>query len=167
MERLKGIGHRIIEEVPQILEAWERLPKEEPWYSLPREYLLDHLPEVIRRVVHAALIEPGSREALKKVVEGGAENGRHRLDVGFPDTVLFTEYHLLRIALWEHLRNYYASDANQTEAILRIESVSTVAMMAALRGYHREVFESRDEWPETLEGLTDEWHDTLQRRFHE
>jgi hypothetical protein len=43
------------------------------------------------------------------------------------------------------------------DAILRVDSLISLASLSSLRGYHRRTFAMRGQWPAVLDQLASEW----------
>lgn len=157
MTALREIGESIKLHLPEILEDWQTTTEREPWLSLPAEYRVDNLAEVIRALVDAALGEDNRREARLRQVREAAKHGEDRLEMGNAESVLFTEYYLLRQSLWRFIERHHKGNPAAMEAIARLDSAITLATTASLRGYHRITFEKRGEWPEAVEQLANKW----------
>ena len=139
--------------LPEILVEWREITREEPWLSLPEEHRLNSLPDVLSALLDAALCTPEEMAAQERHVIAAAEHGRARREQGFRDALLFTEYYLLREAVWRYLRRLSTDSEKVRQAIFRIDTAVTVATSASLFGYHRDEIERRGEWPEVLQRL--------------
>ena len=153
MTALREIGESIKSHLPEIVEDWQTTTKQEPWLSLPSEYRMDNLAEVIRSMVDAALGEGDRREARIRKLREAAKHGEHRMQMGFAEQVLFLEYYLIRQSLWRFVEQHHSGSAAQV--IMRLDAAITLATVASLRGYHKATFESRGEWPDAVEQLAD------------
>ena len=141
----------------QILTRFEALTQRDPWIHLPRDYWLDMLSEVVPRLADAALGEPGDEEAVRLLLQAAVGHGEHRLRDGFPESLIFHEYYLLRAALWDHLCAGAHAPGQRQAAIMRIDVLVTLAVRGSTRGYHRAVFEAQGRWGEVVEDLVSEW----------
>ena len=155
MTALREIGESIKLHLPEILEDWQTTTTEEPWLSLPSAYKVDHLAEVIRALVDAALGEGDRREARLNKIREAAKHGEDRMEMGFAEHVLFLEYYLLRQSLWRFIEQSQRDPSVAVQAITRRDAAITLATTASLRGYHKATFESRGEWPQAVEQLAD------------
>lgn len=141
------------ENVPAILQEWERLVREEPWFSLPQEHRINNLPGVLLGLVEAALCSPESPESHRTKVVHAAEHGYNRREQGIPETLIFTEYHLLRQALWYYLVGRHGASDRVVRAIMRIDTAITTATNASMWGYYRPEVEAMGKWEESMERL--------------
>lgn len=139
--------------VSEILLEWEQRVKEEPWYSLPADHRINSLPDVIVALVEASLCNPGDVAAHRKNVDAAAEHGGHRRVQQIPEHLLFTEYHLLRQAIWYYLVRKFGSRRETADAIMSIDMAISVATNASMWGYHREEIEALGKWEEGIERI--------------
>lgn len=139
--------------VAEVIEEWEHLVREQPWFSLPQDHRVDSLPEVIVGLVEASLCDPGEEETSRRNVVAAAEHGMSRREQGMPEHLILTEYHLLRLAIWRYLTGKFGSSDRTTEAITRIDTAITVATNASMWGYHREEIEAIGKWEEGVERI--------------
>jgi hypothetical protein len=149
----------------EVIVEWHAITGEQPWLSMPAEVRIDRLPELIRELSGAALGNPSDIGARHRALSASVAHGQDRRLHGFPDTLLLTEYYLLREALWRYIRRVAPYD-EAGPAILHIDSAITLASRAALYGYHaRELEELGHPIPDLLSELLQEWlitkgHDT-------
>lgn len=139
--------------IPQVLEAWNTVAHEAPWLSLPAEAQLDHLPQAIQHLIDAVLLHPREGKAQRALIFTAAQHGEDRRRQGFSDHMIFQEYHLLRSALRRVFDSLPGEVPSDVEVIPRLDAGITAAAEASLRGYHRDYFEARGEWPDVLEQL--------------
>lgn len=139
----------------EIMAAWEELVREEPWYSLPPEHRVNDLPEVLEGLAGAALCDPGDRAAHRRSVDAACAHGMSRRALGIPDHLMFTEYHLLRRAVWYHVTRRFGSSDATTKAIMRIDSAISVATNASMWGYNRAEIEALGKWEEGIDRIVD------------
>ena len=141
--------------VPEIVREWEAITHEEPWTSLPKAHRIDELPAVAIGLFESALCEPADVEAHRQKVLAAVKHGEQRREHGLPDAVLLTEFYLLREAIWRYLKRTREPTVAD-HAILRIDSAIMLATRAALIGYHRSEYESRERWPHAVDRLVAE-----------
>jgi hypothetical protein len=139
--------------VAEVIAEWERLVREHPWYTLPSEHRVDDLPDVVLGLVEASICRPVGLDAPRAKVDAAARHGEHRRQQGIPEQSIFTEYHLLRQAIWYYLVRRFGHADSVTDAIMRIDTAITVATNASLWGYHREEIESLGKWDEGMRRL--------------
>jgi hypothetical protein len=150
---VKEICENIKAHVGDVIAEWERLVREEPWFSLPAAHRIDSLPEVVVGIVEASLCDPADVDSHRQKVYAAAEHGRHRGEQGLPETVIFTEYHLLRQAIWHYLERSGTEPGKLLRAVSMIDLALTVATNASLWGYHREAIEAMGKWEQGMERL--------------
>ncbi len=153
MDRLREIGTSIQTHIPEILEEWRSLMRQEPGLSLPKGYRLDHLRETIEHVVDVALLQPEEKEAHRAQAFAAARYGAERRAQGFPEHLVFAEYRLLERALRHFVEERFADCLQRFEAIARLDVAGGAATAAAHYGYHWEDHARRGEWPIVLEEL--------------
>jgi hypothetical protein len=151
---MKEIGEHLKVHVQDVLTEWERLVREQPWYSLPPDRRIDNLPEVIASLVNASLCTPANAAACRQVVEAAAVHGYHRREQGIPEHLILTEYHLLRQALWYYLVREFGGADSVNHAIMRLDSGITLTKNASMWGYHRPEIESMGRWDEGIERMS-------------
>jgi hypothetical protein len=139
----------------EVLAEWERLVREQPWYSLPPDRRIGNLQEVLIGLVEASLCEPRDLAAQRAQIEAACTHGVERRTQGVPEHLIFTEYHLLRQAIWYYLVRRHGTSDRVTEAIMRIDSAMTLATNASLWGYHREEIEALGKWDEGIRRILD------------
>jgi hypothetical protein len=162
---MRAICEDIKQHVSEVLVEWERLVREHPWYSLPAEHRIDSLPDVVVGMVQASLCEPQDTEAHAQNVGAAVEHGSHRREQGIPETLLLTEYHLLRLAIWRYLSRKFPPSDRVTGAMLRIDSAITVATNASMWGYHRPEIEALGKWEEGVRRMIGSSHEDLGSRY--
>lgn len=141
----------------EVLVEWHAITGEQPWLSMPAEVRIDHLPELIRELSDAALRAPADRAARLRALSTAVAHGEDRRLRGFSDNLLFTEYYLLREAVWRYIRQLWPLE-DAGPAIMRIDSAITLASRAALYGYHsRELEELGHSVPDLLVDLLEQW----------
>ena len=152
---MKAICADLKSNVSEVIAEWDRLAREEPWYSLPSEHRIDSLPEVVERLVEASLCDPHNRQAHRQQALAAARHGTDRRNQDIPDHTILTEYHLLRRALWRYITATFGSSERTTRAILRIDIGISVATNASMWGYYRPEIEALGKWEESIDRLTD------------
>lgn len=147
------ICHDLKSHVPEVVAEWERLVREEPWYSLPAAERIDNLPDVVVGLVEASLCRPLDEEAHRRKIEEAAQHGRARRTQGIPEHLMPTEYHLLRRALSRYLIQKFGSSDHVTKAILEFDTAISVATNASMWGYYREEIEAIGKWEAGMERI--------------
>lgn len=150
---MKAIGEAIQRHLTDILAEWERLVREEPWYSLPSEHRLDNLRDVVIEMAEAALCARQERAAHRRLAETAAEHGAHRRTQEIPEHLILTELHLLRHALWHYLTRTFGSSDRTTRAILRLDRALALATNASMWGYYREEIDALGKWDAGMEQI--------------
>ena len=145
--------------VPQLLQEFVDATKDEPWIHLPADFKTDNLAGVLRHVVDLALTDADTAGSCRNVIDEGSQHGEIRLRHGFPDSLVFQEYYILRTLIWNYIRKYHQAQNSEFafEAIVRVDAAVTLATKASIRGFHRPAFEEQGRWPECLVALEDEW----------
>lgn len=145
------------ENVAVVLARWEALVRAQPWFSLPAERRLGELEAVVLGIVDAALCEPVDEGAHRRNIEAAARHGASRRTQGIPETMLATEFHLIRQALWRYLCDRFPTDHREiTDAILRIDGVILPATNACMWGYYRDEVEAMGKWQQAIDRLVAE-----------
>ncbi len=150
---MKEICADLKKHVAEVIVEWERLVREEPWYSLPSEHRIDGLPEVVLRLLQASLCDPHSHEVHRQQALAAAKHGADRREDNIPEQTILTEYHLLRRAIWRYLTRTFGSSESTTRAILRIDIGISVATNASMWGYYKPEIEALDKWEESIARL--------------
>lgn len=140
-----------------IVDRWDVIAESEPWQALPPGLDHDHLPELIESLAGAALCTEFDRDLCRKVVHYSAVHGRHRGEEGLTDTLLYREYHLLRRALWQRLKDDHGETAAVFYATMRMDALISLANSAALYGLNWAALDEAGRWPHVLDELLDEW----------
>jgi hypothetical protein len=149
---MRELGTKLKEHAPEILSVWEDIIRKEPWSSLAKAHRRDHLHGVVIGLVEASLCDPADVDAHEEKVWAAARHGEERREQGLDEAQILTEYHLLRRAIWQFVRQNI-SPGKAFEAISRIDTAISLATMASLRGYHRRELEERGDWPQYVERL--------------
>jgi hypothetical protein len=150
---MKAIGEDIQGHVPEVLVEWEQLVREQPWYSLPVDHRINGLPDVIVGIVDASLCNPAGVESHRRKARAAAEHGFQRRQQGVPESLILTEYHLLRQAIWKYLLTKHGASDDTVDAIMRIDNAITLATNASMWGYHRPEIEAMGKWDEGMERI--------------
>ena len=150
---MRSICEDIKANLDAVVGQWERLVLEEPWFSLPKDHRVDNLPRVVLSLVEAALCSPDDASAHRQKVLEAAEHGSHRREQGIPESLLFTEFHLLRQALWYYLIEQHGPSDRVVQAIMRIDAGITTVTNASMWGYYRTEVEAMGKWEESIERL--------------
>lgn len=140
------------EHIPEILVEWQSATAEEPWLSLPRADRVDYLPPVIRSLVDVALCGRSSLAVIRAHLYAAAAHGHDRREQGFAHDLLFSEYYLLRQAMWYYVRRL-APPLRASDAIMRIDEAITLSTRASLCGYYQPELERAGRWPAVMEEL--------------
>lgn len=157
MRSFPEITDSITGNLADVLEEWGAAKHDEPWVTLPERPSLNNLPELVRFVAQVALVRPFNAEMRRNKVLAAASHGEHRRSEGWQEAQLFQEYTLLRRAIWRFIQQRHGSDDQSFQAIGQIDAALTLATVASLRGFHRDMFEQRGDWPQSLERLVNDW----------
>jgi hypothetical protein len=155
---MRALRQHVTANIPRVVALWTLAAAEEPWVLLPEHDRVDFLPTVIERIVEGVLCEAPGPSTLRPIVEAGVEHGEHRATLGVPDSVLFTEYDLLRRAIWRFLQEseFGRASTDAGRGILRIDAAISLATRASLVGYHRPQLEALGRWGTAIQTLVDE-----------
>lgn len=137
--------------LPDIVRRWSALTEELPWGDLMPEDRASHVPELILGLAVAALCADEASQGEQ--VWKSATHGEHRRQQGFPETILLSEYSLLRQAMWSYIRELDTDSDQALDAVSRLDLAVTLATQAAMHGYHREEMERLELWPSKIEQL--------------
>ncbi|ODT02993.1 MAG: hypothetical protein ABS52_11170 [Gemmatimonadetes bacterium SCN 70-22] len=165
---------RLTNDIPSILAEWRQLRLEEPRLALPDAVLLDSLPELLTGLFAAVSPASGDAAAWRELVDRAVQHGASRREQGHSEELLFGEYHLLREAIWRHLRRYAdersrdatagasplahpppSAEASGLAAIHRVDHGLTIATRASLLGFHRRELVASGRWSERIAELVD------------
>lgn len=150
---IQAIANDVRENTALVLEEWEKLVRQEPWFSLPREDRMGFLEEVVASLTEAALMMPTDAEACRKTVIGAAAHGRSRRAQNIPESAIPIEFHLLRRAIWRHLTHKYAPSEALHAAISALDSAISLSLNACMWGYFRDEIEAQGLWETAVERL--------------
>jgi two-component system, cell cycle response regulator DivK len=152
---VQAIASDVTENANAVLEEWEDLVREEPWFSLPREDRLGFLAEVITSLADASLVSPGELESCRKTVVAAAAHGRSRRTQNIPESVLPIEFHLLRRAVWRYMTQKFTPSEDLHGAILAIDGAISLALNACMWGYFRDEIEAQGMWETAVDRLVE------------
>ena len=159
MVDVQDLGHEIAENAAdlarEVTVRWVELAQREPWLDHLTRIRQDNLPNLIRALARAALIDPESDDAAAGLIEEARRHGRSRKRDGYDDSVLPAEYVLLRRSLRHILiQRRDRSPSVILPTVARLELGMGLAETAALHGYHadREADRQRDD-----DRLLQEW----------
>lgn len=150
---MREICEELKRSAPAVVRRWEAFVREQPWYSLPATHRVDNLPQLVVGLVEASLCTPADLESHRQKVRAAVEHGEHRRSQEIPESLIFTEYHLLRQAIWYHLVEQFGASDRTASAIMRIDTAITVATNASMWGYHRREIEALGKWDEGIERI--------------
>ena len=150
---MEDIRRDIHAHIADVMVEWQEITRDEPWLSLPAEHQMDAVPAVVLALADAALCDPPGTTEDEALVAAAAKHGRTRFEQGFDQALLFTEYHLIRTALWHYIRSKYSQAA---DTMLRIDAAITVATSASLFGFHRDELETSGQWPAVVQALIED-----------
>lgn len=145
--------------VPKIVERWAALVEARAQHGLPSGPLVGEEPsELTRAVLDAALCAPNDAaayaDALRTVVRLAARHGALSRMRDLDRDALFTEYEVLREAVWRHVRPLAATES--AGVIVRVDDTLSIATRASLQGYHRPELEASGRWTSAIEALVQE-----------
>lgn len=151
------LAEKIAEVAAELAEGvahdWNAEAAKSPHLEIPKPVDANRLADLIVLLTKAAEERrsgdygPDFREMIRAAIR----HGRDRRDDGFSEDLLLAEYHLLRRAVWEHLKSI--SPLGAAETILRIDAEITVATSASLHGFQAVEEEEED----LVEGIATRW----------
>jgi two-component system, cell cycle response regulator DivK len=147
------IGQQLLAIVPRILDRWQRLGRNEPWFALPPDDRVDNLPNLTGALIRSALISPDDHAAVVMLVHESTEHGYWRRKNQIPESSIPLELHLLRQALWRQLTESFPASTQVYAAIRALDQGITVAMKASMWGYFRDEIEAQGGWESAIERL--------------
>lgn len=133
----------------------ERLWREviaEPPLRMPPEHDLGALPEIIHDLIEVSFLCPHDVSAHEEKVAAALQHGEMRRNAALEERILWEEFAALREALRRYLGACDIPRWKAREALMRLDMAISVAELAAVRGYNREMYEKLGKW----EGLTRE-----------
>ena len=154
-ETARAIAQSLVENAEAILEIWQQLVTQEPWFSLPRDERSGFLKEVIASLGESALLAPNFSDACRKTIMGAAAHGRHRRVHGIPESVIPIEFHLLRQACWRYLAKHFPPSDDLNNAMLTLEGAVSLALNSCMWGYYRDEIEAQGMWDTAVDRLVD------------
>lgn len=140
-----------------VIERWAVIAEGEPWQALPPGLDHNHLPGLIESLAGAALCTEFDRDLCRKMVHDSAEHGKHRAREGLDDGLLYREYHLLRRALWQQMKEDHGDNATVYYATMRLDALISLANSAALHGLNWNQLDEEGRWPHVLDELLEKW----------
>ncbi len=140
-----------------IIDRWDGISVSEPWLELPEQLNHDHLPELVLRLGAASLCTDFDRDLCREVMHTAAKHGERRRTEGYGESLVHREYHLLRRTLAERIKREYGETSTVFLAMMRMDALTTLAIAAALHGFHRSDLAERGVWPDVIDRLLDEW----------
>ena len=161
---MQAIANDVREHSVAVLEEWEKLAREEPWFSLPREDRTGFLAEVVDSLSEAALLFPTDADACRKTVIGAAAHGRKRRAQNIPESTLPIEFHLLRRAIWRHLTQTFPPSDDLHNAMSAMDAAISLSLNACMWGYFRDEIEAQGLWETAVERLVDSACDVAHRK---
>jgi two-component system, cell cycle response regulator DivK len=149
---VQEIAQRISANVEVLLEIWDHLVIEEPWFSLPRDDRAGFLAEVIASLPDTALLS-ASPDACRKTVIAAGAHGRGRRTQQIPESLIPIEFHLLRQAIWRYLTQHFPPSDDLHGAVRALDAAITLALNACMWGYFRDEIEAQGMWDSAVERL--------------
>ena len=139
------LGLELTAHAPRVLERWTRLVAVAP-YQRPADLGAGDLPRVVRGLIEASILHPETPAAHERHVQAAVDHGERRRREGADERAIWREFEALREAVREHLATLPLSPALGREARVRLDMAISVAEMAAVRGYHRDMLERTGAW---------------------
>jgi hypothetical protein len=119
----------------RVIEEWQGLLAREPWARLPKDRLVDHLPQILPRLFHHAA--SGSREIdqeLQQVISRA--HGYFRREDAIPLAAVAEEFDLLKRACWKVLTAGGLTEPQVSSALGKLDILIDDATGYTLRGYY-------------------------------
>ncbi|MEX2570362.1 MAG: hypothetical protein WD737_03585 [Gemmatimonadota bacterium] len=138
-----------------IVIAFNLATERDPWRRLPEPERINFLRNLIRPLAEVAASDPVDAAVCRRVLHIAARHGERRRQLELPVQILFDDVYYFRYAVCSQI-DYDGSADAYTAAVTRVDQVLSVVTLATLRGYYRDEFEARGEWPDTLEALVRE-----------
>ena len=147
---MQQLGIDLTDHAPEVLRlAGEAFAETALWR--PPGHSFEPLAEVVVDLIDASLLHPHDLGAHERKIEAAVRYGERRRREGVAEQFIFGEFG----ALWEAIHRYLERCGRPRRVIrdarMRLEMASSVAELAAIRGYHRAEFERVGLW-DTLVG---------------
>jgi len=144
---MQQLGLQLRDHAAEIRELWIQVIQEPP-LRLPPEHDLGPLPAIIYDLIEVSLLHPLDMKFHEHKIVAALEHGERRRAAGFEERIIYEEFAALR----EAIRRYVAVCAvprwKAREALIRLDMAISVAELAAVHGYNRELFEQIGKWTE-------------------
>jgi hypothetical protein len=158
MNSIEQIRDGITERIPEILQQFNTATEVEPWTRFKADHRVVFLGELIALVSDLALRAPGDEDLCRRMLQTAARHGEARREQEITDTLLLSEFGVLRQVITNHLQMRHGLTSHTViEALIRLDMALSLAAKSALRGYHRPRFEGRGAWPQVRNDLASEW----------
>ncbi|MEX2581807.1 MAG: PAS domain-containing protein [Gemmatimonadota bacterium] len=155
MTTLHDVQTRLAQHAPDIIDGFNRSTEQEPWIHLPEQERLNFLRNLIEPLTEVALSTSGDSKVYRRALHVAARHGERRHAQGLPEQILFDDLYLFRRAVCSQIE--CDDGALYAEAVNRIDAVLSLATFASLRGYYRDDFEARHQWPDTIDEIAADW----------
>jgi hypothetical protein len=120
-----------------------------PPMRLAEDHDLGNLPRILHDLIEVSFLHPNEVRAHEAKVAAAIAHGETRRALGMTEQIIFEEFSAVREALRRYLDSSAIDTARRREALMRLDMATSVAELAAIRGFHREAFEKAGLW-ETL-----------------
>jgi len=142
MSTITEIYASLRDDTDVVMKRWRHAVATEPGLMGARDLDVDSLPELVGTALDVLEERPDQESSRRNLLKWALEHGRHRICEGVPDDMLFKEYHVLRYALWNTIRERHGTNRVTSSVITQLDAVPSVASRASLRGYYLEHFDS-------------------------
>jgi hypothetical protein len=143
---------RLLEKIPEIMEAWDRKTDQLPWSALEASERQNNLAAVVTRVIDCAMGSEERAVRVLRLVEAALGHGRSRRAQNVSVQSLFIDYDIVRIATWEELKQIGGGTA-VFNAIFTIDGLLSVASRLTVLGYHEAELLASGLWDKQLATL--------------
>ncbi|MEX0891081.1 MAG: hypothetical protein WEB88_02845 [Gemmatimonadota bacterium] len=145
MATVREVYDSVRNDTDAVMKRWRHSVATEPGLMGARELDVDALPELISTALDVLEERPDQETSRRNLLKWTLEHGHYRIRESVPDDMLFKEYHVLRYALWDTIRERHGTNRLTSTVITQLDAVLSVASRASLRGYYHEHFETGGE----------------------
>ena len=152
---MRRLGIELTEHSPEILrlaaEAFAATA-----LRRPAGHSFEPLAEVVVDLIDASLLHPHDLAAHERKIAAAVSYGELRRKEGLAEQFIFAEFGALREGIHRYLGRCGSPRDVVRDARMRLEMATSVAELAAIRGFHREAFERVGLWASLTANLARE-----------